>query len=79
MQRVVRLSLFALVVIASMLGSAWVFREQLLGAVGISFDRGVAGETALVLPDGFGVHRLRLGSRRSALHGGPERWHLVRR
>ena len=53
MKRVVRLSLFALVVIAVLLGSAWVFRERLLNADRHQPDRGAPGETALVLPDGF--------------------------
>jgi glucose/arabinose dehydrogenase len=53
MKRVVRLSLFALVVIAMMLGGAWVFRDRLLSVIGSSPDRGTPGETSLVLPDGF--------------------------
>ena len=53
MKRVVRLSLFALVVIAVLLVAAWVFRERLVNVIGSSPDRGAPGETALVLPDGF--------------------------
>ena len=53
MKRVVRLSLFALVVIAVLLVAAWVFRERLVNLIGSSPDRGAPGETALVLPDGF--------------------------
>lgn len=53
MVRVVRLSVFALVVIVILLGAAWIFRDALLRAAGISLDRGVAAETALVTPDGF--------------------------
>ena len=53
MQRVARLSLFGFVVVVVLLGSVWIFREPLLSAVGISFDSGPAGETAVVTPDGF--------------------------
>lgn len=53
MRRVVRLLLFALGVSVVLLAAAWTFRDQLLGAMGISLDRGTAGETALALPDGF--------------------------
>jgi glucose/arabinose dehydrogenase len=54
MQRVARLALFAVVVIAVVLGAAWTFRDHLLSAMGVSLDRGLAGETALALPDGYG-------------------------
>lgn len=53
MTRVLRLGGFALLVVVVLLGAAWVFRDPLLRAVGISFDRGTPGETALVLPDGY--------------------------
>lgn len=53
MSRLVRLGLFAFAVLAILLAGAWVLREPLLGLVGISFDRGLAGETELELPAGF--------------------------
>ena len=53
MVRVVRLLLFAIVVVVVLLGSAWIFRDALLRAAGISFDRGVAAETSLVTPDRY--------------------------
>jgi glucose/arabinose dehydrogenase len=49
-----RLTVFALAVVLVLAVGAWVFQEPLLRAVGISFDRGEPGETALVLPDGYG-------------------------
>ncbi|MEA2026782.1 MAG: PQQ-dependent sugar dehydrogenase, partial [Chloroflexota bacterium] len=48
-----RLTLFALLSVVILLAVAWVFRVPLLSAVGISLDRGLAGETALELPEGF--------------------------
>ena len=53
MARVVRLTVFALVVVAILVVGAWLFREPLLRVAGISFDRGDPGETALVLPGGY--------------------------
>jgi glucose/arabinose dehydrogenase len=55
MQRIIRLALFALVVVGVMLGGAWLLHEPLLKAAGISLDEGSPGETALVLPEGFGA------------------------
>lgn len=52
MTRVARLALVAVVALAVVLGAAWVLREPLLEAVGISLDRGAPGRTALELPDG---------------------------
>jgi glucose/arabinose dehydrogenase len=52
MQRLARLALFAVVVVGILLVSGWLFREPLLQAAGISFDRGSPGETALELPGG---------------------------
>jgi glucose/arabinose dehydrogenase len=53
MTRLARLGLFAVAALAILLGGAWLLREPLLGLVGISFDRGLPGETEIVLPDGF--------------------------
>ena len=53
MQRILRLGLFAIVVVALLLGGAYLFREPLLRAAGISLDRGAPGETELVLPAGY--------------------------
>lgn len=53
MTRLVRLALFVVVVVGILIGGAWVLREPLLGLVGISHDRGLPGETEIVLPDGF--------------------------
>jgi glucose/arabinose dehydrogenase len=52
-RRVARLGGFALIVIALVVTGVWFLREPLLRAAGISFDRGQAGETALVLRDGY--------------------------
>jgi glucose/arabinose dehydrogenase len=49
MHRLIRLTVFAILVGALVLGGAWLFREPLLRAAGISFDRGLPGETALAL------------------------------
>ena len=53
MQRVFRLGLFAIVVVVVTLVAAYLFREPLLRAAGISLDRGDPGETALVVPTGY--------------------------
>jgi glucose/arabinose dehydrogenase len=53
MQRIVRLAIFTLVVGAVVFGSIWFFRGQLLGFMGMSFDRGAAGETAIQTPPGL--------------------------
>ena len=53
MQRLVRLTLFTLIAVAVLGVGAWLLREPLLSAVGISFDSGEPGETALVLADGY--------------------------
>ncbi len=53
MKRLARLTLFAVAVLAVLLGGAWVLREPLLGLAGISFDSGTPGETVLRLRDGF--------------------------
>jgi glucose/arabinose dehydrogenase len=53
MNPLARLGLFAVAVLAILLGGAWLLREPLLGLAGISFDRGLPGETRIVLPDGF--------------------------
>ncbi len=53
MTRVLRLGLFAIVVVVVLLGAAYLFREPLLRAVGINLDRGAAGETELVLAEGY--------------------------
>ncbi len=55
MKRLVRLGLFSGAVVAILLVGAWILREPLLGLVGISFDRGPAGQTTLELPDGYGA------------------------
>ena len=55
MQRIVRLTLFALVASAVVFGSIWVFRGQLLGLMGMSFDTGAAAETTIRTPPGFGA------------------------
>ena len=52
MHRVMRLTVFAILVGALVLGGAWLFREPLLRAAGISFDRGLPGETVVTLPSG---------------------------
>ena len=53
MQRILRLSLFAVVATILVIGLLWVFRGQALRLFGISFDTGEAGKTALVVPSGF--------------------------
>ncbi len=53
MQRAARLALFAVVVLGLLLAGAWLFREPLLKAAGISMDSGLPGETALELPAGI--------------------------
>ena len=53
MQRLVRLTVFAVITLAILLSGAWLFREPLLRAAGISFDKGLPGETALGLPEGI--------------------------
>ncbi len=53
MRRLARLTLFALLSVVILLAATWIFRVPLLGAVGISLDRGLAGETALELPEGL--------------------------
>jgi glucose/arabinose dehydrogenase len=55
MRRVLRLALLTVVALAILTVGAWVFREPLLNAVGISFDRGEAGETSIEVPEGFEV------------------------
>jgi glucose/arabinose dehydrogenase len=52
-RRVIRLTGFAIAVVVLLVGGAWLFREPLLRAAGISFDQGAPGETALVLPEGY--------------------------
>jgi glucose/arabinose dehydrogenase len=52
MHRLMRLTVFAILVGALVFGGAWLFREPLLRAAGISFDRGLPGETALALLSG---------------------------
>jgi len=52
-RRLARLTLFALLSVVILLAATWIFRVPLLGAVGISLDRGLAGETALELPEGL--------------------------
>ena len=56
MYRILRLGLFALAVTAVLLGGAYLFREPLLRAAGISFDAGAAGETDLSLPEGYSAN-----------------------
>lgn len=56
MHRILRLGLFALAVSAVLLGGAYLFREPLLRAAGISFDAGAAGETQLSLPEGYSAN-----------------------
>ncbi len=53
MRRILNLSLFALAATILVLGLMWAFRGEALRLFGISFDTGAAGETALVLPDGY--------------------------
>ena len=53
MHRLVRLTLFALVVVAVLGATGWTLREPLLKAAGISLDSGAPGETTLLLPDGY--------------------------
>lgn len=53
MRRVVRLGLFALVLVVVMLATAYLLREPLLRAAGVDLDRGAPGETSLVLPTGY--------------------------
>lgn len=52
MQRLVRLTLFTFIAVAVLGVGAWLLREPLLSAVGISFDSGSPGETTLVLAEG---------------------------
>lgn len=52
MQRFARLALFAIVVVGIVVVAGWLFRDPLLQAAGISFDRGSPGETTLELPAG---------------------------
>lgn len=51
--RVLRLTAFAFVVVALLVVGLWLLREPLLQALGISYDRGAPGESALVVPDGY--------------------------
>ncbi len=53
MRRLVRLSAFAVAVVAVLAVGAWLAQEPLLRAVGIGFDKGAAAETELILPDGY--------------------------
>ncbi len=53
MKRIIRLGLFAVFVISFLMVGAWTFREPILQAMGLSFDRGLPGETELVLPDDY--------------------------
>lgn len=53
MQRIFRLTLFALAVVALLGVTGWILREPLMKAAGVSLDSGSPGETALILPDGF--------------------------
>ncbi len=52
MMRLVRLTLFTLVVLALLAFGVWLMREPLLRSVGVSLDSGAPGETALVLAAG---------------------------
>ncbi len=53
MQRLFRLTLFALAVVAVLGVTGWILREPLMKAAGVSLDSGSPGETALILPEGY--------------------------
>jgi glucose/arabinose dehydrogenase len=55
MIRVLRLTVFTLVASIVVVGLLWTFRGRILAPFGVSFDTGSAGQTTLVLPEGFGA------------------------
>lgn len=53
MRRALRLTLYVIGGLLVLLAGTYIFRGSLLRGVGISFDTGAGGETALLLPDGY--------------------------
>lgn len=53
MRRVRNLAIFGVVVLALLVGAAWMFRTQLMPFLGVNFDAGRGGEAQLRVPDGY--------------------------